>query len=74
MHGNVYEWVQDRYAKDYYRNSPTEDPQGPSSGAYRVVRGGGGSDNTWYLRSAYRLNSLPGFCRDYHGFRLVRQP
>ncbi|HEX6035538.1 MAG TPA: SUMF1/EgtB/PvdO family nonheme iron enzyme, partial [Anaerolineales bacterium] len=38
--GNVAEWVNDRYAADYYRGSPAENPPGPSNGYYRVIRGG----------------------------------
>ena len=33
MHGNVQEWVNDRYSATYYSESPTDDPTGPSSGA-----------------------------------------
>ena len=40
MCGNVEEWCQDRYGKDYYRNSPSTNPMGPSSGYERVCRGG----------------------------------
>ena len=39
MSGNVYEWVSDWYGKDYYRNSPKDNPKGPGSGKYRVLRG-----------------------------------
>ena len=39
MTGNVYEWVSDWYGKDYYRNSPKDNPKGPGSGKYRVLRG-----------------------------------
>jgi formylglycine-generating enzyme required for sulfatase activity len=38
--GNVAEWVGDRYASDYYGQSPQANPTGPSNGYYRVVRGG----------------------------------
>ena len=38
--GNVMEWCQDWYRIDYYSASPRRNPQGPPSGAYRVVRGG----------------------------------
>ncbi|MDP2361719.1 MAG: SUMF1/EgtB/PvdO family nonheme iron enzyme [bacterium] len=41
MAGNVYEWVNDWYDASYYGVSPLNNPQGPVSGAYRVVRGGG---------------------------------
>ena len=38
MHGNVWEWCQDRYG--LYLSGPQTDPLGPASGDDRVVRGG----------------------------------
>jgi len=35
---DVWEWCQDWYGKDYYENSPTDDPTGPASGVARAVR------------------------------------
>lgn len=45
--GNVAEWTNDRYAADYYSQSPQENPPGPINGYYRVIRGG--SWQTTYL-------------------------
>jgi formylglycine-generating enzyme required for sulfatase activity len=54
MAGNVAEWVNDRYDADYYKVSPAEDPQGPSFGYYRVLRGGSWGSSYIGLQSAHR--------------------
>jgi formylglycine-generating enzyme required for sulfatase activity len=72
--GNVAQWVNDWYDPDYYQNSPSEDPQGPSKGKLRVLRGGSWFDLPVYLRVSYRHRFDPD-ARDSGGltFRCVRQ-
>jgi formylglycine-generating enzyme required for sulfatase activity len=72
MHGNVWEWVQDWYADDYYRYSPSRDPQGPAAGEDRVLRGGSWRDDSWGVRAAERVPTLPDDRDDDVGFRLAR--
>lgn len=73
MHGNVWEWVSDWYANDYYAKSPIDDPQGPADGITRVRRGG--SWHTWalYARSSYRNWLSPDSRYILVGMRLVRE-
>jgi len=73
MAGNVMEWVQDYYGRNYYESSPLEDPQGPSSGTSRVNKGG-----NWYSspaddRCAFRGFSGPEMSFWNLGFRVVME-
>jgi formylglycine-generating enzyme required for sulfatase activity len=74
MHGNVWEWVQDRYSDSYYSESPGIDPPGPISGAVRVLRGGGWLNGSFACRASLRLDDAPGGDLDFSGFRAARTP
>lgn len=54
MAGNVWEWVSDSYTSDYYSNSPPLNPQGPSSGEHRIMRGGSFDSGFRFVRCAKR--------------------
>ena len=70
MHGNVWEWVWD-WKADYSSGSVT-DPEGPSGGSYRVLRGGSWYYSAQYCRSADRGCNSPGDRYNSLGFRLAR--
>jgi formylglycine-generating enzyme required for sulfatase activity len=72
MHGNVWEWCWDRYDSRYYRSSPSNNSWGPSSGQFRVWRGGSWSYYPEDLRSANRNNINPAHDGHDIGFRPVR--
>jgi len=67
--GNVWEWVNDWYDGNYYQNSPSQDPPGPTSGQARVLRGGSWSMNPGNVRVTYRVRVDPGVTSLINGFR-----
>jgi formylglycine-generating enzyme required for sulfatase activity len=72
MSGNVSEWCQDWLGS--YSIFPQKNPQGPSSGTYRVIRGGSWCDYEYYCRSANREQDRPVEWSYNLGFRLVLCP
>ena len=67
MHGNVWEWVHD-WKANYFTGAQT-DPEGPTSGSFRVRRGGSWTTMR-QLRSAKRGSDTSIFPRNF-GFRVV---
>jgi sulfatase modifying factor 1 len=72
MGGNVWEWTMDNYGADYYTNSPTQNPTGPNSGRFKVIRGGSWHSGAMCIQTYYR-NGLPASWVDFAvGFRCVK--
>jgi formylglycine-generating enzyme required for sulfatase activity len=74
--GNVLEWVNDWYDQNYYRNSPLQDPPGPTGRQFemRVLRGGSWYHDPRVARVSARFGIDPDFPGDgygYVGFRCV---
>ncbi len=71
MHGNVNEWVADRYNSKYYSKSPIKNPKGSKNGTYRVSRGGGWAVFSNYQYSFDRFSYTTNWGFSDAGFRLL---
>ena len=71
MSGNVWEMCSDWFGEDYYANSTGTNPQGPSSGQDRVMRGGGWDYYPDDCHSTVRGHIFPRVRYEYYGFRIA---
>jgi formylglycine-generating enzyme required for sulfatase activity len=70
-HGNVQEWCSDWYDRGYYQQGPRQNPHGPETGMWRVVRGGSWGLASLRCRSAARGGNPPELRDGSVGFRAV---
>jgi formylglycine-generating enzyme required for sulfatase activity len=69
MIGNVWEWVEDWYDKDYYRRALDQNPTGPSEGKLKIWRGGSWANHAWDSRASFRYGNDPRSRYNNLGFR-----
>jgi formylglycine-generating enzyme required for sulfatase activity len=70
MHGNVWEWCEDDWHKNYI-NAPTNGSAWIVGSSYKLLRGGSWSNDPRHCRSAFRNGYFPGGRSYLSGFRLV---
>ncbi|MDA3865995.1 MAG: formylglycine-generating enzyme family protein [Salinivirgaceae bacterium] len=72
MTGNVWEWCSDWHDTEYYASSTQNNPQGSSSGTFRILRGGSWFFKAEHCRATNRAISLPDHSYNGNGFRFVK--
>jgi formylglycine-generating enzyme required for sulfatase activity len=73
LSGNAWEWIADRYHKDYYSRSPRLNPIDNEGSEYRGLRGGSLADEEYDVRATKRHASDPFIIRNPEfGFRCAR--
>jgi len=73
MVGYIWQWCSDLYNKNYFKNCSSRSPQGPSSGSFRVLRGGSWGSLTYRICAGPRVDSNTTDGDDLIGFRCVRK-
>jgi formylglycine-generating enzyme required for sulfatase activity len=71
-HRNLWEWTADWYDPEYYQKSPEKDPQGPESGQFRVLRGGGYRNDPNSVFNWNRGSARPQSATSVITFRVAR--
>jgi len=71
--GNVWEWVNDWFDDKYYEHSPTQDPKGPTTGEYRVLRGGAWFYFPRFVRVSMRVRFYPEGRVGNYGIRCLEE-
>jgi len=73
MAGNVKEWVDDWFDREYYDDPANHiNPKGQIGGEYKILRGGSWRDLKGFIYSSFRNNSYPDSRLDDYGFRCVK--
>ena len=73
MLGNVKEWVDDWYDREYYKEENHNlNPKGQIGGEFKVIKGGSWRDLKSFVYASFRNNSTPGAVLDDYGFRCAQ--
>jgi formylglycine-generating enzyme required for sulfatase activity len=71
MHGNILEWCHDWYGVNTFKEKDRKDPMGPTSGSYKLLKGGAYLYDPASCRTGYRNYTGPQQRANFFGFRVV---
>lgn len=74
MAGLVWEWCSDWYGRNWYHDSPHQNPTGPESGQMKILRGGSWGGLDVQVRCGIRVGEFPNISESRVGFRIARTP